>query len=229
MELIFIRHGEPEWSVDGTSQVDPGLTPRGLEQARLVGDLLSSQDRLITEIIVSPLRRAAETAEPLSAATGLECHTVEDLTEIGMPDWSTTPEADVRQEFRDAQMRHPDDWWSGMPGGEPFNDFYKRVAAAITDVVADRGALGLEGHNRHLWQTSRDTEQRVAIVAHAGTNAVAMGVLLHIEPTPWEWDRFALGHASISRVRLIPLGNEHVFSLRALNDRAHLPSHLRSR
>jgi len=229
MELIFIRHGEPEWSRDGVSQVDPGLTPRGYQQARMVAELLAAQDRPLTEVIVSPLRRAAETAAPLCAATGLLCSTVQDLTEIGMPDWSTTPETDVRISFQEAQTRHPEDWWAGMPGGEPFSDFYKRIAAAITEVVAARGAIALEGYDRHLWHMRGDCEQRIAIVAHAGTNAAALGALLHIEPTPWEWDRFALGHASISRARLIPLGAEHVFSLRTLNDRAHLPSELRTR
>ena len=229
MELIFIRHGEPEWSIDGTSQVDPGLSARGHKQAALVADFLSAQHRSLTEIIVSPLRRAGETAAPLSAATGLACQTVEGLSEIGMPDWSATSEAEVRETFREAQSRHPEDWWAGMPGGEPFGDFYKRVAAAITEIIAARGANGLEGHDRHLWRMQGDREQRIAIVAHAGTNAAALGTLLHIEPTPWEWDRFALGHGSITRTRLIPLGTEHVFSLRALNDRAHLPPELWTR
>jgi probable phosphoglycerate mutase len=229
MELIFIRHGEPQWSIDGISQVDPGLTPRGHDQSRLAAHSLTTRSRQLTEIIVSPLRRAAETAAPLCDATGLSCRTVDGLTEIGMPDWSTTPEADVQSSFREAQARHPKDWWAGMPGGEPFDDFHKRVAAAITDIVAARGAIALEGHDRHLWRTQGQPEQRIAIVAHAGTNAAALGTLLHIEPTPWEWDRFALGHGSISRVRLIPLGTEHVFSLRALNDRAHLPPDLQTR
>jgi len=154
---------------------------------------------------------------------------VDDLTEIRMPDWSTTPEEEVRAQFREAQQRHPDDWWAGMPGGEAFGDFHKRIAAAVTDIASERGAVALEGDDRHLWRLDGDSDQRIAIVAHAGTNTAALGTLLHIEPTPWEWDRFALGHASISRVRLIPLGGEHVFSLRALNDRAHLPGQLRSR
>ena len=229
MELIFIRHGEPEWSIDGTSQVDPGLTPCGHQQARAVAEYLAAQDRPLTEILVSPLRRAAETAAPLSAATALRSSTIEDLTEIGMPDWSATSEDDVQRTFREAQKRHPEDWWAGIRGGEPFGDFYKRVAAAMTEIIAARGAIALEGSDRHLWRLQGDAAQRIAIVAHAGTNAAALGMLLHIEPTPWEWDRFALGHASISRARLIPLGSDHIFSLRTLNDRAHLPRELRTR
>ena len=229
MELIFVRHGEPQWSIDGIAQDNPGLTTRGHEQAALVSEVLATQDQPISEIIVSPALRALETAEPLIAATGFEPHVVEELSEIRMPDWSNTPDADVQQLFRQAQQRHPDDWWTGMPGGEPFHDFHKRIAEGIVNVVADRGVYALEGDDRLMWRVAETTNQRIVVVAHAGTNSAAVGTLLHIEPTPWEWDRFALGHASISRVRLIPLGGQHVFSLRALNDRAHLPRQLRTR
>lgn len=229
LELIFIRHGEPQWAVAGIAQDNPGLTKRGHEQAALVAEVLATQDRPVSEIIVSPARRALETAEPLINATGFEPHIVEELSEIRMPDWSDTPDIEVQHLFRKAQQRHPDDWWTGMPGGEAFGDFHKRIAEAIVNIVADRGAVALEGGDRHMWHLLEDIDQRIVVVAHAGTNSAAMGTLLHIEPTPWEWDRFALGHASISRVRLIPLGGEHVFSMRALNDRAHLPRQHRTR
>ncbi len=229
MELIFVRHGEPEWSVDGINQVDPGLTTRGHEQSRMVGEYLADFDTPLTEILVSPARRAEETAAPIAAATGIPSQTVDKLAEILMPDWSDIPEDEVRRIFREAQQRHPQDWWTGMPGGEPFDEFHKRIAATITEVVGARGAVALEGDDRHLWRMTGPADQRIAVVAHAGTNTAALGTLLHIDPTPWEWDRFALGHASVSRVRLISLGGEHVFSLRALNDRAHLPRQLRSR
>lgn len=229
MELIFVRHGEPQWSVEGVSQVDPGLTARGHQQSLAMAAFLANQDRPLTEVIVSPAKRAQETAAPLVAATGLIPRTIDDLTEIRMPDWSTTPEVEVRRIFAEAQRRHPNDWWAGMPGGEPFSDFHKRVAAATTDLVAERGAFPLEGNDRHLWHFDGPLDQRIAVLAHVGTNTAALGTLLNIDPTPWEWDRFALGHASISRVRLIGLGGEHVFSLRTLNDRDHLPRTLRTR
>ena len=229
MEFVFVRHGEPRWSIDGISQTDPGLTERGHRQSELVAELLASWERPITEILVSPKRRAEETAAPLVRATGLRATVVEDLAEIHMPDWSTTPEEEVQAQFREAQKRHPNDWWAGMPGGEAFDDFHKRIAASISELAKQRGAIALEGDDRHLWRFTGNSEQRIAVVAHAGTNTAALGTLLHIDPTPWEWDRFALGHASVSRARLIALGGEHVFSLRALNDRTHLSREMRSR
>ena len=45
MELIFIRHGQPAWSVDGFTQPDPHLTPLGREQASLAAEYLSADPR----------------------------------------------------------------------------------------------------------------------------------------------------------------------------------------
>ena len=61
------------------------------------------------------------------------------------------------------------------------------------------------------------------LVAHAGTNSVFICHLLGLPPTPWEWDRMVLRHASISRLEAIPLGDGYTFSLTALSDVEHLP------
>ena len=75
----------------------------------------------------------------------------------------------------------------------------------------------------------KTTRSASRVVAHGGTNAVALGFLLGLDPTPWEWERFVLGHASIASVRSVSLAGGHVFSLRAFNDQEHLPGDLRSR
>ena len=71
-----------------------------------------------------------------------------------------------------------------------------------------------------------------------GHLAVAVGDLpgehkrfteLGLEPTPWEWERFVLGHASVARLKAFPLGGTHIFSMRSFNDMEHLPDDLRSR
>ncbi len=69
MDLILIRHGEPEWTRDGWGVDDPGLTERGHSQAARVGEL--APDWGATEVWVSPARRARETAAPLLRTTGL--------------------------------------------------------------------------------------------------------------------------------------------------------------
>jgi probable phosphoglycerate mutase len=60
------------------------------------------------------------------------------------------------------------------------------------------------------------------VFAHAGTNGVILCQLLGLDPVPWEWDRFVTGHASITRLTSIKLGDGHTFSLTKLSDVEHL-------
>jgi broad specificity phosphatase PhoE len=228
MELVFVRHGQPAWSRDGLSQVDPGLTALGREQADRAAARLGSEPSPVAELLVSPAARAQETAAPIAAATGVTPTTVDGLTEIQMPDWTGTPVETVETIFRDARHRSPDHWWDGLPGGESFREFHARITTAMRTVLAERSVVPDPGAPAHLWRVATDP-RRIVIVAHAGTNAVALGFLLGLEPTPWEWERFLLAHASFARLRAIPLAGGHVFSLRTFNDVEHLPRDLRSR
>jgi broad specificity phosphatase PhoE len=62
---IFVRHGESEYSVDlrlnGDAAVDVGLTSRGKDEARHLGDELSGTH--IDLCVTSAFRRTLETAE----------------------------------------------------------------------------------------------------------------------------------------------------------------------
>jgi probable phosphoglycerate mutase len=228
MELIFIRHGEPAWIVDGRGRSDPDLSARGHRQAELTAARLAAERPPIAEILVSPAIRSQQTAAPLARATGIAPVTIDDLTELRLPDWTDQPEETVRQSFQAARHRPPEAWWDGMPGGESFRAFHVRATAALSQILAARGVRPDDQGRPHLWHAPPG-EARVAIVAHGGTNAVAIGFLLGVEPTPWEWERFILGHASIARIRAIPLAGGHVFSLRTFNDREHLPADARTR
>ena len=228
MELIFIRHGEPAWSVDGLSQPNPHLTVRGRNQAERTAERLAGSYLCPTEILVSPTIRSRETAEPIAEAIGISPTVVQDIEEIRMPDWSGELEESVQRIFQQARGRLPQDWWDGMPGGESFHAFHDRISRIMLKLLAERGATPSEAGNPHVWSYTGD-ERRIAVVAHGGTNSVALSYLLGIEPTPWEWERFILGHASLARLKLIPLAGGHVFSLRAFNDRDHLPPQLRTR
>lgn len=228
MEFLFIRHGQPAWSIDGLSQPDPELTDIGRAQAKLAADRLVEASRPITEILVSPATRSQQTAEPLAAATGITPVTIPDLTEIKMPEWDGEPEEKIQRIFSEARSRPPEEWWDGLTGGESFGDFHDRIAGVIESILAERGIEVDTKARPHVWDHVGG-EGRVAIVAHAGTNSVAITVLLGMEPTPWEWERFVLGHASFARIRAIPLAGAHVFSLRSFNDQEHLPRDMRSR
>lgn len=219
MELLLIRHGEPAWSRAGLSVDDPSLTARGQQQALYLADRL--QDLAVDRLLVSPLVRAQETAAPLAEALGIEPTTVDWLAEITNPSWEGTPVDEVERTFRAALQRSVDDLWDGLPGGESFRDFHERVTTGLHGLL---GELGVERCSDHppLWSLDRPPH-RVVVVAHTGTNSVALGELLGVPPVPWEWERFVSFHASVSTVRPFELAGCHTFSLFRFADVGHLP------
>ncbi|MEZ5208935.1 MAG: histidine phosphatase family protein [Acidimicrobiales bacterium] len=222
MELIFVRHGQPGWDRDGRAVADPDLTDLGCAQADHVARLLA--DTRIDELLVSPLRRAQQTAAPLVEATGLTPTTLDWLAEISAPDWDGTPTEEVERIFRETRDRSVDELWDGLPGGESFRDFHVRITTGLEGLLRDRGAATARA-TPPQWHLPTD-ERRVVIVAHAGTNATAIGHLLGVAPVPWEWERFALRHASISTLVPLPICGAHAYRLEGLSDVGHLPATL---
>jgi probable phosphoglycerate mutase len=227
MDIVFIRHGQPKWAVDGLSQPDPYLTELGHEQADLAADRIATDRIPTTELIVSPALRSQQTVEPIAHKNGLDAATIDDLVEVRMPNWEGVTEKAVIDIFKSSRSRTPDEWWEGLPGGESFRDFHDRVTSALDTLLAERGMVRDE-EDPSLWHVEEDPG-RLVIVAHGGTNSVCLTHLLGIPPAPWEWEKFVLFHASFSRVKMIPLAGAHVPSLRTFNDQDHIPLDKRSR
>ena len=227
MDIVFIRHAQPKWSVEGLSQIDPYLTDLGHEQAHLAAQRIAADVRRATELVVSPALRSQQTAEPISEATGLEISTIDDLVEVGMPDWTGMSEEAVVKIFKTTKHRTPEEWWEGLGGGESFREFHNRVTTALDQLLADRGVTKDE-NDPNLWRCENE-DARIVIVGHGGTNSVCLTHLLGIPPSPWEWEKFVLFHASFARVKVLPLAGDHVMSLRTFNDQDHIPLDKRSR
>ena len=225
MEIVLIRHGEPEWVRDGLAVVDPPLTERGHRQAeRLAGWL---REERFDEVLVSPLVRARQTAAPLLEALG--SHEVIDpwLEEIRDPMWHGSPAEKAAEAYAELKGRPAEARWQGLEGGESIRDFVARIRAGASTFLAARGVVRSEA-DLPVWQIG-EPGARIALVAHAGTNSVTIGHLLGLEPTPWEWDRFVLGHTSVSRVEALPLEDGYTFSLTKLSDLEHLDRDERTR
>jgi probable phosphoglycerate mutase len=228
MDIIFVRHGQPQWAVDGLSQIDPHLTALGREQAEFAAARIATDEKAVAaELIVSPAIRSQETAAPIAVGTGLAVDTVDNLLEIQMPDWEGVTEEAVIEIFRTTRHRTPDEWWDGLPGGESFRDFHDRVTTALDTLLAERGVTRNHEDPR-LWDV-REGLGRIVIVAHGGTNSTCLAHLMGAPPSPWEWEKYVLFHGSFARVKFIPLAGAHVASLRTFNDQDHIPQELRSR
>lgn len=222
MELVFVRHGQPEWTRHGTAVDDPVLTPDGEAQAHLLGTAFVG--RPVDRLLVSPLIRARQTAAPIAEALQMEPEILDWLPEIAAPVWQGSPAELVEEAFASSRARPIDEQWDGLPGGESFRAFHERITTGLQGLLGELGAERVSAAPA-LYRLD-DPGPRVVIVAHAGTNAVSLGHLLGIEPVPWEWERFVSFHASISVVRPMPIGGMHSFSLFRFSDTGHLPTDL---
>jgi probable phosphoglycerate mutase len=218
MEIVFVRHGEPEWSRDGLTVDDPRLTDRGVRQAQLLADRLA--DEHFDQLLVSPLRRARETIAPIAERLQVEPTVTDWLAEIRNPQWEGTPAENVERIFAETRVRPAEEHWEGLPGGESFRDFHVRVTTGLDTLLAAHDSRRLHG-DPPLWHLGRP-EQRVLVVAHGGTNAVSVGHLLGIPPVPWEWERFINFHTGVSTVTPIEISTAYSYSLRRLSDLSHL-------
>ena len=168
--LYLARHGQSEWNHTGrvTGRLDPALSDKGREQGLALAACVQAQGGL-DAIVVSGLRRTAQTAQPASAATGVPIQRIAALDEIGMGElegrWRDERDAEAQALW--AQWK-AQPWTFTVPGGEPFERFTDRVQGALRTI--------LDGHRG----------KRVLVVGHSATNRVLLGTLLG-----WPRERWA--------------------------------------
>jgi broad specificity phosphatase PhoE len=221
VELILIRHAQPDWAPGGIARNDPELSGLGVRQAERLGERAASWEG-VAELLVSPLVRARQTAEAIAAALHLEPTVLPWLAEIRNPDeWEGSPVDQVDRILEEVRLRSVDAMWDGLPGGETFRDFHSRVLMGMERSLAERAVRRHDTNHPHLW-TVEDDRARLVVVAHGGTNAVLLGALLGLEPVPWEWDRFIFAHASVASVITRPVERGRAFGLSSFGDVSHL-------
>ena len=224
VEIVLLRHGQPEWVKDGLCVVDPPLNDNGFAQAELLGASLGNEQ--IDEFYVSPLLRARQTAAPLAAKLGREPAIVEWLKECQEPAWHGEPAAVAANAYAFEKTLLPHERWNGIEGGESMRDFTDRIHSGLTTWLAAHGIRRLPGE-LPLWDID-EPGRTLVWVAHGGTNTVSISHLLGLAPVPWEWDRFSVGHASICRLKALPVHDHFTFSLTRLSGVEHLPEALRT-
>src|ERR1044072_7336527 len=128
IEILLVRHGASEAAVEGQTfeqlegQAAPSLSERGERQARAVAAYLAG--RPIDALFITPLCRTAQTAAPITAATGLEPVVVPELREVHLGDLDGGA---FRIALHNGDPIIPEvfkqERWDVIPGAEPMADF----------------------------------------------------------------------------------------------------------
>jgi 2,3-bisphosphoglycerate-dependent phosphoglycerate mutase len=203
IEIVLVRHGASEAAVEGRpfelleGQADPALSQAGQRQAQAVAAHLA--DEPLAGLFVTPLRRTAQTAAPLAAATGLNPVCVPELREVHLGELDggafriAVRRGDPRVAEVFAQQR-----WDVIPGAETMRAFAQRTRTGI-----DRILDGLQ------------PGATVAAVVHGGVIGELCRQVSDSRP-------FAFVHAdngSLTRIVVLPDGRRWV---RTFNESAHL-------
>ena len=200
MPLIYlVRHGESPVNLTRTFSyraVDPGLTPRGQQQARALAAFLA--DKHIARIYSSPLQRAHQTALAIEQTTGAPIEVREELREldIGVLEGRSDDEGWAIHD-KVHQRWWQDDWDAAFPGGENFHTVRSRVTGVLDEVA------------------ERHPAEDVVVVGHGG---IFCAVLPRLCSIPWDAATpFTLGNAAVSILR-----REDVLTCELWNGQAHL-------
>ena len=142
-EILFVRHGETDWNVEGRVQghSDRPLNRNGEAQARALADKL--RDDRIDAVYASDLARARDTAAPVAEAHGLEVELLPGLREKDFGTWEGLLDTEIRERFPQA---------NGGPWGdaETSEEVTQRVLATLHEIAG------------------RHPDGRVLVVSHGG-------------------------------------------------------------
>lgn len=223
MQLLFIRHGEPDYANDC-------LTANGRIQAQSTAERLRNEP--ISAVFASPMGRAVETASYTAKLHGLDVQKLDFMHEI---DWGGLPGEDgsrVPLEFDghpwtlgyQLLTEHPE--LIGSPDWRAhhyFRDnccmqYFERIPQGFDTFLAQFGLVRRDG----LYECTRACEDTVALFAHGGSGAVMFAHVLNL-PFPFVLTSMPYGVCSVSALTFESKPGQMVIPrLSLFNDMQHL-------
>ncbi len=143
VRALLLRHGQTEWSRAGrhTGRTDLPLDEEGRRRARELGAALAGLE--FTRVLVSPRRRARETAE-LSGIRG-PVEVCDDLAEWDYGEYEGRTSTEIQVERPRWTI-----WDGGVVGGETIEEVGARADRVITRVRGFEGEVALVAHGHIL-------------------------------------------------------------------------------
>jgi broad specificity phosphatase PhoE len=209
MEMLLIRHGDPDYANDT-------LTERGFSEARQLAEAL--RDVRIDRIYTSPLGRALATVRPTAEAKRLEPVALDWLRERGIKRGPVYLWEAPGSMFLDApKLPEVRDWHlpeGAMPEGA---EQFVRVRAGLDAVMADLGYMR-EGHG---YRALRPSGERIALFCHKGVILTMLADMLHWA-LPTIFVSLQIHPTGVTRLRIVEEDGFAHWKALVINDRSHL-------
>ncbi|MDE0572796.1 histidine phosphatase family protein [Demequina sp. B12] len=167
MQLYVVRHGRTQWNADGRLQgaSDIPLNADGRDQIARTAHALAPLLPADSTVVSSPLVRAADTAQAIGSAAGLDVAFDPRFQERAYGVWEGLTIAEREATYPD-QMKV----WRG--GGEPQIDGYETHAQVTARVIA-----GIE-------EWAQRADSTLVVVAHGSAITQGLHALLDLRATP---------------------------------------------
>ncbi len=195
MKLLFIRHGDPDYTIDS-------LTETGRIEAELLAERIAPMD--ITAYYVSPLGRAKATIAPTLKKTNRTATECDWLREFG----PAIARPDTNGEKRVCWDWLPQDWlmderflseryWPENPYmlAEDIGASYARVTGEFDALLTSFGYV----RDGRWYRVVKPNVQTLAFFCHFGVTCVLLSHLFNVSPMVL-WHGLAMAPSSVTTV-----------------------------
>lgn len=199
--LILVRHGEAQHMVTDLTGgwTDTDLTENGRRQAEAVAERLSIElDGQKSILYSSSLKRAVQTAEPISRKLGLSFTRHDRLRELNNGIAAGLTQEEAKKHYNDTPKISLD--WHPYPESESWREFYQRVSSFMES-------------------TLRSFNETPVFVSHGGTIHMITSWWLGLKPEHMNDVFFSSAPTGVTILHIDRLGNK---VLERLNDTSHL-------
>ena len=217
MKLVFIRHGDPDYSIDS-------LTERGWKEAEALAKRVARWD--VDAFYISPLGRAQDTAKVSLDAIGRSGETLEWLREFHIPvdnpvtgkkqsPWDFMPSLWTKYE----DLYDKDKWYENeiMKTGK-VPEGYKQVCDGLDSLLQKYGYT----RKGRIYETAQGNDKTIVFFCHLGVQFVILSHLLGMSAAMM-WHNFFVAPTSVTWVeteeREKGIAN---FRCKKLGDTSHL-------
>jgi probable phosphoglycerate mutase len=194
MELLLIRHAIPVRREVEVGPADPDLSEAGWQQARLLAEYLAAEQ--IDAVYSSPMRRAVQTATPLSEATGLTPRLEDDVAEYDRHSNEYIPVEELKATNDPRWKEMLDGGWNVAEETE--QEFVDRVFRGIESII------------------DANQSAKVAVVCHGGVINAYIARILGLGN---QRGFFYPNYTSIHRIAAARSGERSVVTI---NETSHL-------
>ncbi len=195
MKLLFIRHGDPDYSIDG-------LTEQGVKEAKLLAPRMKNIKA--EGYFVSPLGRAKQTAQLALEGTGIVPEELWWLREFSYgvrrpdsPDKDHVPWDWMPSDWTVLDGMYEEKHWSehqvftkaGIPG------YYEKTTQALDDFLKGHGYQ----RNGRMYRAVRPNNDTLVFFCHFGLTSLVLAHLLSISPMII-WQGFISAPTSVTAI-----------------------------